>query len=404
MRRVLGHSGKDAMAKTADVVIIGAGVMGASIAFNLARRGVTNVAVLEKNFIAAGATGKSSACVRQHYSTEVGARMVMHSLEIFRNFSEIVGGTAGFVKTGYLMGVGERDHQALKKVIAMQQAVGIKTSLLSAKEIREIEPRVSTHDLAAGAWEPDSGYADPSDTTNAFMRRARELGVRLYQNTQVTGLKTTGGAIAEVTTSGDSFSAPAVINAAGVWGDRIGAMLGIHIPITVCRHQIRLIKRPQAASARHPMFYDFEHQFYSRPEGRDLTLIGTLDPAEINDRIDPDGYNDGVDSEQTPDVVAALCDRFPSFEAGHLHSGYSGPFDVTPDWHPIIDEAPGVRGFYLALGFSGHGFKLSPAVGEMVAELVINGRRAESDVSTFRYSRFAENQPVRGMYDEGLMG
>ena len=248
------------------------------------------MAVLEKKFIAAGATGKSSACVRQHYSTEVGARMVMRSLEIFQNFSEIVGGPAGFVKTGYLMGVGERDHQALKKVIAMQQAVGIKTSLLSAKEIREIEPRVSTHDLAAGAWEPDSGYADPSDTTNAFMRRARELGVRLYQNTQVTGLKTIGGAIAEVTTSGDSFSAPAVINAAGVWGDRIGAMLGIHIPITVCRHQIRLIKRPEAASARHPMFYDFEHQFYSRPEGSDLTLIGTLDPAEINDRIDPDGY------------------------------------------------------------------------------------------------------------------
>jgi sarcosine oxidase subunit beta len=140
------------MAKTADVVIIGAGVMGASIAFNLARRGVSNVAVLEKSFIAAGATGKSSACVRQHYSTEVGARMVMRSLEIFQNFSEIVGGPAGFVKTGYLMGVGERDHQALKKVIAMQQAVGIKTSLLSPKEIKEIEPRVSIHDLAAGAW------------------------------------------------------------------------------------------------------------------------------------------------------------------------------------------------------------------------------------------------------------
>jgi len=392
------------MSKTADVVIVGAGVMGASIAFNLARRGITNVAVLEKNFIAAGATGKSSACLRQHYSTEVGARMVRRSLEVFRNFSEVVGGTAGFVQTGYLMGVGERDYEALKKVIAMQQAVGINTSLLSSKEIRQIEPRVSTHDLVAGAWEPDSGYADPSDTTNAFLRRAREMGVRLYQNTQVIGLKTNAGAITEVTTSQGSFSAPAMINAAGVWGDRIGAMVGVHIPITVCRHQIRLIKRPADAITTHPMFYDFQHQFYSRPEGRDLTLIGTLDPIEINDRIDPDRYNDGVNAEQTPDVVAALCDRFPSFEAGHMHSGYSGPFDVTPDWHPIIDEAPGVRGLYLALGFSGHGFKLSPAVGEMVAELVINGKRSESDVNTFRYSRFAENQPVRGMYEEGLMG
>jgi glycine/D-amino acid oxidase-like deaminating enzyme len=131
--------------------------MGATIALNLARRGVTKVAVLEKNFIAAGATGKSSACLRQHYSTEVGARMVVRSLKIFQNFSEVVGRTTGFVKIGYLMGVGERNHQALEKVIAMQQAVGIKTSLLSPKEIKQIEPRVSTHDLAAGAWEPDSG-------------------------------------------------------------------------------------------------------------------------------------------------------------------------------------------------------------------------------------------------------
>ena len=197
------------MAKTADVVIIGAGVMGASIAFNLAQRGITKVAVLEKNFIAAGATGKSSACLRQHYSTEVGARMVLRSLEVFRNFSEVVGGTAGFVQTGYLMGVGERDYRALEKVIAMQQAVGIKTSLLSSKEIREIESRVSTHDLVAGAWEPDSGYADPSDTTNAFLRRAREMGVRLYQKAQVVGLKANAGTITEVITSQGSFSAPA---------------------------------------------------------------------------------------------------------------------------------------------------------------------------------------------------
>jgi sarcosine oxidase subunit beta len=307
----MNTSGERAMAKTADVVIIGAGVMGASIAFNLARRGITNIAVLEKNFIAAGATGKSSAGLRQHYSTEVGARMVLRSLEVFRNFSEVVGGTAGFVQTGYLMGVGERDHQALKKVIAMQQAVGINTSLLSPKEIREIEPRVSIHDLVAGAWEPDSGYADPSDTTNAFIRRAREMGVRLYQNTQVIGLKTTAGAITEVITSQGSFSAPAVINAAGVWGDRIGAMVGVHIPITVCRHQIRLIKRPAAAIATHPMFYDFQHQFYSRLEGRDLTLIGTLDPAEINDRIDADRYNDGVNAEETPTWWQPYAIGFP---------------------------------------------------------------------------------------------
>ena len=249
------------------------------LAFNLAKRGVANVAVLDKSTVASGATGKSSACIRQHYSTEVTARMVRRSLEVFENFADEVGGTASFVKTGYLMGVGERDHAALKKVVAMQQQVGIRTKLVSPREIREVEPRVRVDDLVAGAYEPDSGYADPSDTTNSFMRRAREMGVRLFQNAEVTALKTAGGKISEVVTSRGSFSAPVVINAAGVWSDRIGAMLGIEIPITVCRHQIRFIKRPDSAVATHPMFYDFIHQFYSRPEGKDLTLIGTLDPA-----------------------------------------------------------------------------------------------------------------------------
>lgn len=387
-----------------DVIIIGAGVIGSSIAFNLARRGVTSVAVLDKGAVASGATGKSSACVRQHYSTEATARMVRRSIEVFENFDDAVGGTASFVKTGYLMGVAEHDHEALKRVVAMQQRVGIRTKLATPQEIKEVEPRVQVDDLVAGAFEPDSGYADPSDTTNSFMRRARELGVKLFQNTEVTGLKTAGGRISEVLTTRGVFSAPAVINAAGVWSDRIGAMVGIDIPITVCRHQIRLIKRPESAAAIHPMFYDFIHQFYSRPEGRDLTLIGTLDPAEVEDRINPDDYPNAVDFDQTADVVGALCERFPAFEAGHLHSGYSGPFDVTPDWHPIMDEAPGVDGFYLALGFSGHGFKLAPAVGEMMAELVLHGKQAESDINVFRYSRFAENRPIRGMYDEGLMG
>jgi len=392
------------MAQTADVVIIGAGVTGASIAFNLARRGVTNVRVLEKNAVASGATGKSSACIRQHYSTEVTARMVLRSIEVFKNFADVVGGSASFVKTGYLMGVGERDHAALKKVVAMQRKIGIKTSLLSSKEIAEIEPRARVDDLVAGAWEPDSGYADPSDTTNSFMTRAREMGVKLHQGVQVTGLKTEGGTIKEVVTDREVFAAPIVINAAGVWSDRVAAMVGVDVPITVCRHQIRFVKRPQSAIASHPLFYDFVNQFYSRPEGKDLTLIGTLDPAEIHDEVNPDNYSNGLDFDETTQVVSALCARFPSFEAGSFHSGYCGPFDVTPDWHPILDEAPGVRGFYLALGFSGHGFKLAPAVGEMVAELVINGKRVESDVHAFRYSRFAENKPVRGMYDEGLMG
>ena len=392
------------MSETAEVVVIGGGVIGTSIAFNLAKRGIRKVTVLEKNVIASGATGKSSACIRQHYSTEVTARMVRRSIEVFEHFPEFVGGTASFVKTGCLIGVGERHSEALKRAVLMQARIGINTTLVTPEELKEIEPRVCIDDIVAGAWEPDSGYADPSDTANSFMRCARELGVRVFQNTEVSGLKTVGGQMSEVLTNNGSFFTPSVINAAGVWSDRIGAMLGIHIPITVCRHQIRLVKRPQSAASLHPMFYDLIHQFYIRPEGRDLTLIGTLNPAEIEDRINPDDYAAGINFDETADVMKALCDRFPSFEAGHFHSGYSGPFDVTPDWHPILDEFPGIRGCYLAVGFSGHGFKLAPTVGEMIAELVIHGKSRNSDIDAFRYSRFAEKRPVRGMYEEGLIG
>lgn len=291
------------MSETADVVIIGGGVIGASIAFNLAKRGIREVIIVEKNFIASGATGKSSACIRQHYSTECTSRMVLRSLRVFENFADVVGGSAGFIKAGFLMGVPEKDRAVLEKTIVMQRRVGINTSVIGPDEISEIEPRARVDDLAAGAWEPDSGYADPSDTTASFVRRARELGVRLRQNTTVLGLKTAGGAITEVHTDHGSIGTSTVINAAGVWGDRVAAMAGVSIPLTVCRHQIRFVKRPAEASTPHPLFYDLVHQIYTRPEGRDLTLIGSMNPAEINDRADPDRYNEGVDFEGTAEVV-----------------------------------------------------------------------------------------------------
>ena len=152
------------------------------------------------------------------------------------------------------------------------------------------------------------------------------------------------------------------------------------------------------------MFYDFVNQVYTRPEGKDLTLIGSLDPIEIEDRVNPDQYDHGVSYDKTVEMTGQVTHRFPPFESGYFHSGYSGFFDVMPDWHPILDAVPGIDGFYMAVGFSGHGFKLAPAVGEMMAELIVNGKQPGSDIEAFRFTRFAENKPVRGMYDEGLMG
>ncbi|MFQ5520076.1 MAG: NAD(P)/FAD-dependent oxidoreductase [Candidatus Methylomirabilia bacterium] len=391
------------MALTANVVVIGGGATGASIAYHLAKRGARDVIVVEKNFLASGATGKSSACVRQHYSTPETCRMVLRSLRFFEQFEELTGGRpASFVRTGYLLGVDDRLRRQMEASVALQQSAGINVRLVSPDEMLELEPRLRTDDLTAGCYEPDSGYADPSQTTQGYAGGARDRGVRFMEQTEVLEVLTRGDRIAGVKTSKSEIQAPIVVNAAGTWGDRIGKMVGLEIPITVCRHKINFVAWPQEALRPHPLVYDFVTNIYTRPETGGLILVGALDSEELQDRADPDGYQEGVNFDETADALSRAATRFPVLEQGAVAKGYAGCFDVAPDWHPILDQA-GPQGFYLAVGFSGHGFKLSPAVGEMMAELITEAPRPGSDISAFRLSRFAEGKPIRGTYGDWLM-
>jgi sarcosine oxidase subunit beta len=391
------------MSRTADIVIIGGGVTGCSIAHHLVRRGVRDVTLVEKRFLASGATGKSSACVRQHYSTPETCRMVLHALRFFEHFGELTGGrTASFTRVGYLLGVDDRLRVPMETSVALQRSMGIDSRLITPAEMREIEPRVRVDDFVAGCYEPEAGYADPSQTTQGFAAAAREGGATILEDTAVLGLSQSAGRVRGVETTRGEIQAPVVINAAGTWGDRIGRMAGVEIPITVCRHKISFFARPPGARDPHPLVYDFVKNIYTRPETGGLTLVGPLDPEELDDRADPDRYNEGVTFEETAEAMERAMHRFPVMEHGEVARGYAGCFDVTPDWHPILDESP-LAGFYLAVGFSGHGFKLSPAVGDMVARLVIDGKHAGDDVHAFRLSRFAEGKPIRGTYGDWLM-
>ncbi len=391
------------MVPTADVVVIGGGVTGCSIAYHLVQGGVRNVIVLEKNFLASGATGKSSACIRQHYSTPETCRMVLQSLRFFETFEERTGGrTASFVRVGYLLGVDDRLRTPMEASVTLQQSVGIKTRLVTPQEMCEIEPRVRVDDFVVGCYEPDAGYADPAQTTNGLAGAARERGARFLEEVEVVAILAEKGRVTGVRTSQGEIQAPVVINAAGTWGDRVGRMVGIEIPITVCRHKINFFARPPQVAGPHPLVYDFVKNIYTRPETGGLTLVGPLDPEELNDRVDPDRYHEGVTFEETADAMERAVHRFPVMEQGEVAKGYAGCFDVTPDWHPILDHSP-VRGFFIAVGFSGHGFKLSPAVGAMMARLVIDGKRPGDDVDAFRLSRFAEGKPIRGTYGDWLM-
>ena len=391
------------MSETADVVVVGGGCTGASIAFHLAERGVGRVVLLEKGALASGPTGRSTAIVRQHYSNEVTARMARDSLRVFQRWSDRIGGTCGFVQTGFLVGVRESERAALEGNVALQQAVGIDVRIVGGDELRRLEPELFTEDLAAAAWEPEAGYCDPVSTTTSLAEAARARGARIVQGREVARIRVESGRVAGVDTAAGPIAAPAVVTAAGPWAQRLAGAVGVELPIEPSRHPVCAFRRP-ADFARGPMIYaDFVHQFYLRPEIGDLCLVGSIDPAAAGNLADPDRYDEGVGIETITDFGERASRRYPALERGFSRGGWAGIYDVTPDWHPVIDAVPEIPGLFVAAGFSGHGFKLCPAVGDMVAGLVTTGRRDER-LEFFRADRFRTGRLIRGKYDYSIVG
>jgi sarcosine oxidase subunit beta len=391
------------MSQTFDVIIIGAGIMGCSTAFQLAQRDL-KVAVLEKGNIGAGSTGKSSAIIRQHYSNELTARMALYSLRVFRDFAEQVGGECGFTQTGFVALVAAKDKEGLEANVNLQRRVGIQTELLSPEALREIMPGVEAADLVAAAYEPESGYADPYLAVNAYAEAARRLGARIFQDTEVIGIRFAGGKVAGVDTPKETFAAPIVLNCAGPWGARVARMVGAEAPINACRVQVAFFRRPAGYEAPHPVVADFIHATYFRPETGGLTLVGLIDPAEADAVVNPDGFSEQVDGEFVLDTGERLVRRYPVMEHSQSTGGYASLYAITPDWHPIIDELLPGSGCFICAGFSGHGFKLGPAVGLLAADMLTGQSTPEFDPHLFRFSRYAENDPVRGRYEYSIAG
>ncbi len=388
---------------TFDAVIVGGGIMGCSTAFELAKRGLS-VAVVEKNAICTGSTGRSSAIVRQHYSNELTARMALYGLRVFQNFDERVGGECGFEQRGFLVLVPLKDREGLEQNVALQLGVGINTELLQPEALPDLLPGADPSDLVAAAYEPESGYADPHMTTHAYARGAKRHGARFLLGTEVTGVRFEGGKVVGVDTSTGRLSAPIVINCAGPWGARVAAMAGLDVPVSSCRVQVGVFKRPSEVDAPHPVVLDFVHASYFRPETGGLTLVGLIDPAEADAIVDPDDYPEHADDEFMLDVGGRWVNRCPPMEMAQRRRGYAGLYGVTPDWHPVIDEVPEGSGHFLCTGFSGHGFKLAPAVGLMTADLAMREPDPEFDPSLFRLSRFSDGGLIQGRYDYSITG
>jgi sarcosine oxidase subunit beta len=382
------------MSNTADVIVIGGGVQGASLAFHLAQRGV-KVTILEKQFIAAGATGRSSGLVRMHYDNEVDSRLAWESFKYFYNWKEMVGGDCGFTRTGFIQIV-DRNHQdKLRTNVAMHQRIGIPSLVITADDVKRLAPTFVTDDFDVAAYEPESGYAMPSDTATALMTAARNHGAQLVQGCAVTGVKVTSGKITGVETSQGDFFAPVVVNAAGAWAANLNKMAEVDIPYDTWRHDTMFVARPAKVGPSHPTVIDFPKDLYFRPEGG-LTLVGLEDGNPLGES--PDNDTDHAKTGFVERAIDRVCLRVPAMEQGGLHSAHGGYDGITPDQHPLLGTI-GPEGYYVDCGHSGTGFKTSPAVGKCMSELILDGAARTVDITPFAPDRFAKGKLFTGNYE-----
>ncbi len=376
------------MALATEAVVIGGGVMGTSILYNLASRGVRRPVLLERDTLGSGSTGRSSGAIRMHYSTEVNARLAWESLRIFQGFDDLVGGgDCGWVKTGYMVFVPQESTAGLEQNIAMQQSVGIATRIVSVEEARELAPAFHYGEEEAFAWESESGHGDPSGTALAYSTRARELGAQVVLESPAESVEVRNGRVTAVVTGKERYETPLAIVATGPWSSRFLGKLGVDLPLEATRHEVFLIRRPMDRLPFHPGGGDMANLIYFRPEGADLTLVGNGNREE---GADPDAYSSRVGMDFVEDIWSRLAKRIPDIADGEFFTGYAGLYTTTPDLHPVIGRVDGIDGLYVCTGFSGHGFKLAPAVGIVVAELILDGQARTVDISSLRMSRFRE--------------
>ena len=383
------------MGKSADAVVIGAGINGASIAFNLLKQGLKKVVILEKYLIASGGTGKSAAIIRQHYSNEPLVRMMKRCIHIFSNFGEMVGGNSGFTKTGWAFLIPQHAAEVFADNMSMQQALGINTREISKKDLLDIEPRFNLDDVARIAYEHDSGYADPHLTTTSYIQAACSIGGEIMQCNPVTGILIRKGRIEGVDTREGRVATNIVVNAAGPWAGKVAEMAGCKIPLQISREEEILIAPPLGEPSVRLVVSDMCKAIYYRPDSSRI-LVGRGYPKEYT-YVDPDNFSGDTSFEFIEDAARRLVDRIPGFANALVEHAYTGLYDITPDWHPVLGRTA-VAGFYLAAGFSGHGFKLGPAIGELVAEEILTGKATSIDISGFDLSRFEKGQLFSAAY------
>ena len=392
------------MAVNCDILIVGGGVMGTSIAWQLAQRRAGRVVVLEKSFLGAGSSGKSGAIIRQHYSNRLTASMAQQSLRVFEHFDDLVGGPPVFTRTGLVVVVNEKDKTGLEANLAMQQELGIDVRLVSAQVLADIDPNARLAEDEVAAFEAEAGYVEAVQVVASYAEAARKEGADIRLGVEVRQVVMQGTKIVGVETNEGRYNAKCVVLATGPWTAQLGKELGLKLPVQACRTQVALYRRPPDFGRRCAVYADFVQGLYFKPTHGELLHAGSLAGEEINSPVDPDEYDESADGPWLPQVRQRLSRRYPAMHRSYGRGGYGALYAITPDWHPILDKLPGLEGGYCAVGFSGHGFKMSPIVGQLMTELIVDGQAKTLDIAPLRLARFDENDPVKTPYSYGVMG
>jgi glycine/D-amino acid oxidase-like deaminating enzyme len=372
-----------------DVAVVGGGSTGTSIAFHLAARGLS-VELHERGTLASGPTGRSTAIVRQYYSHPLLVRMAVHGLGVFAHFDEAVGGTCGFARTGVLWAADEAGRPTLERNVRTALDEGADLELLSPDALAEVDPRITTDGIAVLCHEPTGGVCDPYLAAASYAEAAQRRGARVLEGSAVRAL-------------GD-LAAGVVVVAAGPWSPGLLAPLGYELPIRPARAEVGRWRLPPGFGPSLPALADLsELDFYFKAGEPGFIEVGTLDPSHAGRPIDPDACPEGAEAETLDGFRRALERRLPSAAGGHWRGAWSGVYDVTPDWHPAIGPVPGSDRVYVAAGFSGHGFKLAPAVGVALAELVCDGASRGFDLAPLDPGRFARGELLDPVYGHSVV-
>lgn len=385
----------------AEVVIVGAGIVGASVAFHLAEKGVDTL-IVDRIGPAAGSTAVSGALIRTHYATMLEASLAQESLtDYFELWGERVSGGCGFTRTGFLFLSGDEDAEALKANVAMlREQVGVDTELVETEELEEVDPEITTDDITIAAYEPRSGYADPSATTMSLLRAAQSLGAR-FELRRVISLVEKGDKVRGVETDQGLIEAQAVVLAAGAWSIPLASSIGLQLPITPTRVQVALFDRPYTLPT-HVTMTDAATRAYARPTADNCTLVGSR-TAERQQLEDPDECASQPDASFVEEAAERISRRIPKLRGARYRSGRAGVVDLTPDGRPILGPE-GAEGLYLSVGWSGAGFKKAPAVGAELARWITEGAPKREELSIYNLERFEKGALIFGAHEYSSTG